>query len=220
MDKLKLLQIKKLLKELDFIEINYEYTNEIIKEADTSFIENINEFLDRNPELKERYNKKIEETIEKNIKKNVEKSEKSKKVNEESESESESEKKLEEEKDKENLVQIEKKEPSKKVKKLYREIVKLTHPDKINDLVLNELYIKATEYYNNIDKMGIYKICNDLNIFYEIDEEDDILIKEKIDFYKNKIKFMESTYTWKWLNTENEIEKNLILMSFIKMKIN
>jgi hypothetical protein len=41
MDKIKLLEIKKLFKELDYIESDYEYRNEIINEADSDFIKKL-----------------------------------------------------------------------------------------------------------------------------------------------------------------------------------
>ena len=69
MDRLKILQLKKLLKELDFIESDFDYRSEIISDADREFIDCINNFLSENPELKEVYEKKVEESIEKSIKK-------------------------------------------------------------------------------------------------------------------------------------------------------
>ena len=43
------------LKELDYIESDFEYRSEVISEADSEFIKSINEFLATHPELKEIY---------------------------------------------------------------------------------------------------------------------------------------------------------------------
>ena len=41
MSKLKRLEVKKLLKELDFIESDFNYKNEIVFEADSEFIKSV-----------------------------------------------------------------------------------------------------------------------------------------------------------------------------------
>jgi len=215
MDKLKSLEIKKLIKELDYIETDFEWRSEVVNEADTSFLTELNNFLDKNPELKELYDSKITEKLENSIKKKIEEDEtetngdsdrttsgKDENVYEKFGEEGENEKNI-----------------SPKVKKLYRDIVKKTHPDIINDKEMNDLYIKATEYHENNDKIGLYKICDELNIKFELDEEDSFFIEKKIGEYKKRISFLESTFTWKWFNTEDEGDKNNILLTFIKLKI-
>lgn len=225
MNKVKLLEVKKLLKELEFIESDFEYRNEIVSEADTQFINSINEFLKNHPVLKEIYDNKITEKINQSIQKKQENEEK--KVTEEepeqtdfNNEDDDSNNKTEEPED------IEKNEPEVKstkhlpqIKKLYREIVKLTHPDKIQNSRLNELYIKATSYYDVNNKIGIFAVCNELSIQYEIETDDIQLIYDEIQKYQQKIKFIESTYTWQWYNCEDAERKDQILLNFIKLKI-
>ena len=67
MNKVKSLEFRKLLKELDYVESDFEYRNEIISEADAQFISSINQFLQNHPELKELYDSKVTEKIEKSI---------------------------------------------------------------------------------------------------------------------------------------------------------
>ena len=43
MSKLKRLEVKKLLKELDFIESDFNYKNEIVFESDSEFIKSVND---------------------------------------------------------------------------------------------------------------------------------------------------------------------------------
>jgi len=208
MSKVKSLEVKKLLKELEFIESDFEYRNEIISEADSNFINSINEFLQNHPELKEIYDNKVTEKINQTI-------EKTQKEIDEKLIEDELYDKVEED------SSTDKKEDQNisKIKKLYREIVKLTHPDKVKIKKLNDLYLKSTEYYDNRDLIGIYAVCNELNIPYEITDDDIKIILEQINSFKNKINFLESTYTWKWFNCVDELEKNQILINYIKLKI-
>ena len=222
MNKLKSLEIKRLLKELDYIESDFEYRSEVISEADSEFIRCVSDFLDKNPELKDLYDKKITEKINETIKK---RSEEDKEPEDESDSEEIGEdvsdniredERIEEDKQEEE----ENKEiVSHKLKKIYREIVKLTHPDIVKKKHLNELYIEATMYYDNNDKIGIYKICSQLEIEYEIEEDDEEYISTKIDSLRKKIGFLESTFTWKWYKTEGEEERNQILINYIKLKL-
>lgn len=218
MNKVKILEVKKLLKELEFIESDFEYRNEIISEADTQFINSINQFLQDHPELKEIYDNKITEKINQSIKKKEESSDEKPiqdvineddTVSQEDEPES-VEEDTKEDKNTKHLSQI---------KKLYREIVKLTHPDKVKNPRLNDIYLKATKYYDDGNKIGIYAVCNELSIIYEIEEEDITLIYQQIKKYQEKINFIEHTYTWKWYQTESEEEKNQILVNYIKLKI-
>ncbi len=212
MNKLKSLEIKKLLKELEFTESDFEYRNLAVSEADSLFINSINDFLYQHPELKKIYDDKITEKINKTIEKIQKKSnDETEKLDENVQDDiSPIEEEHKNDEDKTNISQI---------KKLYREIVKLTHPDKVKSNKHNELYIKSSKYYESGNKIGIYSICNELDIEYEIEEDDVILISEQISNLKNKINFIESTFAWQWYNCEDEMLKSQILLNFIKLKI-
>jgi hypothetical protein len=211
-NKLKSLEIKKLLKELEFTESDFEYRNLAVSEADSLFINSINDFLGQHPELKKIYDDKITEKINKTIEKIQKKSnDETEKLDENVQDDISSiEEEHKNDEDKTNISQI---------KKLYREIVKLTHPDKVKSNKHNELYIKSSKYYESGNKIGIYSICNELDIEYEIEEDDVILISEQISSIKNKINFIESTFAWQWYNCEDEMLKSQILLNFIKLKI-
>ena len=71
MGKLKSLQLKRLLKELDYIESELEYRSELINEADSQFLLEINYFLEENPELKKIYNNIIDVRVDQIINKKV-----------------------------------------------------------------------------------------------------------------------------------------------------
>jgi hypothetical protein len=217
MSKIKLLQLKKLLKELEYIESDFEYRSELISEADNEFIKSINNFLDQHPDIKDIYDKKINEKINQSIKNNQESTSTTEEIEVTQNIQEEEETIYESIID--NMVS-DLVETNVKLKKLYREIVKLTHPDKIKKQTLNDLYIKATEFYNFNDKIGIYRICSELNIDYDIDDDDEIFISERIDSLKKRISFLESTFTYKWFESESEDEKNKIMVEYIKLRIN
>lgn len=202
MNRLQYLQTKKLFKELDYMESDFEYRNEIISEADSEFIIQVNNFLEEHPQLKEIYDEKIDNQIQKSILRNTEE------VIELFEEDIETE-----------TVFYEEQPKLPKVKKLYREIVKLTHPDKVSLKSLNDLYLIATKYYDSNDKIGIYKVCTELEIDYDLDEEDNQVIQSKIEDLKKRIQFLESTFTWQWINTNDDKEKNEMLFNYIKLRL-
>jgi hypothetical protein len=198
MSKLKKLEVKKLLKELDFLTSDLDYKNELVFEADNNFIKNVNEFLDNNPEVKKIFDRKIDDRLNKII---MEKAEKTY----------------------ENIIPDETEDiiikKDDKIKKIYREIAKKTHPDKVDNKKLNDIYIKASTHYDENDIIKIYSICDELGIDYDINETDDKLIITKIDNIRQKIKFIESTTTWKWFYTEDDGLKNEIILNYIRSQI-
>lgn len=202
MSKLKKLESKKLLKELEYIESDFEYKTEIIGEADSDFMNTVNSFLSDHPELKERFDKSINDKMEKMVK------EKEDEVNTT-------------EDDVDELDELSDKTDSKsdKIKKLYRDIVKVTHPDKTSVKKLNDIYIKSTSYYDDNNLAGIYSVCNELEIEYDIDDDDNVFISDRIGLMKERIGFMESTFTWKWYNSSSDSEKQNILLSYIKAQL-
>jgi len=217
MDKIKHLENKKLLKELEFVETDFEYKTEIISEADTNFIKNINEFLLRHPELKSMIDKRMNDKVDRMVRERERadnESQKEKVINDEHTEENQSVEEKEEEKVNDNKVVR-----SEKIKKLYREIVKLTHPDKVRDSKLNDLYIKSTKSYDENDLISIYAICSELHIEYESDETDNVFISDRITVLKERINFMESTFTWKWYTADDNRQKDDVLMNYIRAQL-
>lgn len=199
MSKLKKLEVKKLLKELDFLTSDLDYKNELVFEADNNFIKNVNEFLDKNPEVKKIFDRKIDDRLNKIIMEKVEKTHDQNIIPDETED-----------------IIIKKDD---KIRKIYREIAKKTHPDKVDNKKLNDIYIKASTHYDDNDIIQIYSICDELGIDYDIDDTDDKLIITKIDNIRQKIKFIESTTTWKWFYTEDDGLKNEIILNYIRSQI-
>lgn len=199
MNKLRQLEARKLLKELDYVKSDFEYKNEIVFEADSAFLESLNGFLEKNIELKEIFEKKTNARID-----------------------------MIRERSSENAVEnspssveiaIVDKAANENIRKIYRIVAKKTHPDKISDARLNEIYITAREMYESNDVMGIYSICDQLGIPYEISVEDLGSLKDRISIIKDRVAFMESTFSWKWHHSKDEGERSRMLFEYVKSKI-
>jgi hypothetical protein len=196
MSRLKSLEFQRLIKELQFIESDYLYQSEIIREYNNVFLDSVETILDRYPELKSIYrdrntNKFINNS---NIEPNID--------------------------DIEVDVLVIKPTIDSDVKNIYRKIVKSTHPDKIKNPKLNELYLEATSAYEINDLVTLYKVSSELMIEFEWSESILEQVKEKILNYKSQISFLESTYTFKWLKSSSEDDKLKIILSFIENKLN
>jgi hypothetical protein len=192
MDILSKLEIKKILKEIEYLNSDLNYKNEIIHKSDRDFLKSVDDNLNNNKELKDIFDDKISQKIE-DVIKNDSKDSDVKKIN------------------KTNINPY--------VKNLYRKISKQTHPDKINNKILNNIYLKASSIYNDNDIIGIYLICDELNIEYNIDTLDINMLREKITYLKNRINLIESTLSWKWYNSQDEREKNKMILKYIETQL-
>ena len=190
MNQLKYLEFQRMMKELQFVESDYLYQSEIMKISDTEFLKSVDTILCEFPELKDLYYKKQEESF--------------KSINEAQFQQVET-------------VDVSVKSPElPEAKKLYRDIAKTTHPDKIKNHKLNELYLEATEAYEQNDIVTLYKVCSELNIDFELPEDFISQIREKIDIFKDRVLFLESTYTFKWVKSGSINDKNKIIVEYIR----
>jgi hypothetical protein len=101
-----------------------------------------------------------------------------------------------------------------KLKVLYRKIVKETHPDKVNNSYLNNLYIEATEALESNNELAIFRICVILNIEFDLPENIADMIDKEVTQLRHKISFLESSYHMKWHNSPKS-EKNDILVNYL-----
>lgn len=186
------LNINRLLKNLDYLHSELEYKSELANQIDIDFMKDVDRVLDLHPELKEMYLK--EEIKSSNTINDM----------------------ISEDDIIENQILP---TPSKELKNLYRQIVKLTHPDKIQDERLNGLYLEATKAYETLSIIDLVNICTELNIKYSEDILDPVDIQKEINEVKDHIRFVESTYTWLWSNCEDDKKRDKIIVSFIKQKI-
>jgi len=212
MDRIKELELKKLIKELDYIEENYNYVSEIVSNSDDLFTKAIDDVLEDNPSLKKAYNNKLEQALNKDLENKIKELK--------NEISQESKKNDDNKEEKESIEEsVGKVDDDIKLRQLYRSIAKITHPDKVKDKKKNNTYINATVAYKDKDRIAMYRICDGLDINYSLDESDKDNMLGVIDSYRDKTVFLESTFTWKWFNTEDNKTKENIVMTFIKMKL-
>jgi hypothetical protein len=212
MDRIKELELKKLIKELDYIEENYNYVSEIVSNSDDLFTKAIDDVLEDNPSLKKAYNNKLEQALNKDLENKIKELK--------NEISQESKKNDDNKEEKESIEEsVGKVDDDIKLRQLYRSIAKITHPDKVKDNKKNNTYINATVAYKDKDRIAMYRICDGLDINYSLDESDKDNMLGVIDSYRDKTVFLESTFTWKWFNTEDNKTKENIVMTFIKMKL-
>jgi hypothetical protein len=107
-------------------------------------------------------------------------------------------------------------ETLKKIKKIYREISKKTHPDRDTEGLYTEENIQATEAYEANDIYTLYQICDIVGIPYEIDEGDLDLIQKLIGGMRDEVKVIEDSYIWLWYIAVNDKMKAALVDSFVK----
>ncbi len=183
--KLELLEIKKLLQEYSFLNIDDEFKQEVIQDGKSEFLERVHQTNGTPPPLPE------PEVLEGDAAKLVDPNSIDPNLVGEN-------------------VKI-------KIKKLYREIVKLTHPDKTEVEEMVELYTKATIAADNFDLFVLYDVCAKLNITHTFDVEDRIVLKEHISKKKEKLDNIEKSFIWVYLTADTEEKKEELIKSFIEI---
>jgi hypothetical protein len=180
-DKIKKLQIQKVIQEYNLLITDYELKNNMVEEYREEF-------------LKETF------TEDKTNNQNTDNTPKKEEVKIKSEEIS--------------------KETKDKIKKIYREIVKQTHPDKVDSEVLNNYYLDATRAYELNDVLELYIICEKLDIDVKISELELELFDKLIEIKRNEIKRIEDSFIWVWINAKTEEQKQEIVDRFITFSRN
>ena len=157
-DKIKKLEIKRLFQEYVLLNTDNEYKQEIISEYKTVFLEKVGELKkEMFPQivLPENEQESKEETINETEKTSEEKSEPK-----------EEDKKQEELPKKNKIDESSINESTRvKVKRMYREIVKITHPDRNDTDKYLETHLKATMAAEEFNLFELYIILQS-DIFY------------------------------------------------------
>ncbi len=190
-DKLKQLEIKKLLTEYDYLIIDEEIKNEIVNEYLPKFTEEINEFTNKIEGKKEEEKKEVKKDI--NVKESQPKENKVKKVIED-----------------DGLP----KETKDRLKKLFREIVKKTHPDKTKSEDLIDVYIKSKEAYEANDILKLAYYANKVDINVELSAMEIQLLNDLIIYKKDELSEIEKSWLWKWYKSNTEAERDMIIKMF------
>ena len=188
---------------LSFMESDLSMKKEIIDKEDVKFIKSINDILNANEDLKKMFDEKEKQRLDSIKKDNTDENEK---VDVDMDEDID---------DSIELSEFDKRDKSDAIKKVYRKIVKKTHPDKVSDFKLNDLYMRASEFYEIDDIISLYNICDELDIEYELSEDYYSLIEGKIEDISRDISSIEQTFTWKWYTAETDDMKNRILVAYI-----
>lgn len=211
-------KIKLLINEFEFLNKQENEVKELFDESQREFAKDINNFLVENG-LKKEEDKKKEE-----IKKKEE--EKTSKEDEKKEEGKTSEEKSEEIKDKKK-EEVKKVSAPKRYKKMFRQIVSLTHPDKLKKDISEEekkdliaIYENTVDNYNDGNYTPLLLNAKKLDI--EIGEEffgDLKTIKNSIDEKNKNISNLQKTFAWIYYNDIEEDEKEDFLKDYyIKYK--
>jgi hypothetical protein len=187
MSDLKYLEIQRLVRELQFLESDYKYQLEVVKLHEGSFMQSISNVVDKFPDLKPFLESKKRLNISQD---------------------------LPTDQIEESLKEI---NHDQKIKNVYRSIVKITHPDKVNNQKLNDLYLEATNSYESGDFLSLYKVSIDLKIDFDWGDEEVTRIRQKIDEYRNQISLLRSSYTYQCILSNN---KNDVILDYIKSNLN
>ncbi len=177
-DKLKQLEIKKLLSEYEYLIVDDEYKQQIISDYSSEFISEINETAGIKEEKEEE--RDIPPPEEKEI---------IKKINDE------------------DLTD----ETKKRMKSMFREIMKKTHPDKVQSEELVDIYIKSKEAYETNDILGLCFYANKLNVIVELSDMEVEILKDMIKKKKEELETIEKSWLWLWYKASTEQAKDNIV---------
>tara|TARA_Y100000592_G_scaffold90639_1_gene149561 strand:- start:644 stop:1267 length:624 start_codon:yes stop_codon:yes gene_type:complete len=117
-----------------------------------------------------------------------------------------------------DTVSAEKNAPP-EIKKMFKKVASICHPDKIQDLPegpnktwLKNLYIRAHQALEDCDFFELLRIWQDLDLEPpDITEQQLIEIENKIKAVKKELHMLESTIAWHWYFAKDEATKEKIL---------
>jgi len=187
-NRLKQLEIKKLLTEYDYLNIDGEIKQEIIDKYKPVFMEDLKEYDDPNKE------KKVEENVGEpmNTEKVVEKLIKDEDLSEHT---------------------------KKRMKKMFRDVMKKTHPDKVKSEELVEIYIKSKEAYELNDLLSLSHYANKLNIEVRLNVVEIKILKDLLVKKKESLEVIESSWLWLWYNSKTKEEKKKVVELYYEKHI-
>lgn len=187
-NRLKQLEIKKLLTEYDYLNIDGEIKQEIIDKYKPVFMEDLKEYDDPNKE------KKVEENVGEpmNTEKVVEKLIKDEDLSDHT---------------------------KKRMKKMFRDVMKKTHPDKVKSEELVGIYIKSKEAYELNDLLSLSHYANKLNIEVRLNVVEIKILKDLLLKKKESLEVIESSWLWLWYNSKTKEGKKKVVELYYEKHI-
>tara|TARA_B100000497_G_C7399210_1_gene253178 strand:+ start:18 stop:620 length:603 start_codon:yes stop_codon:yes gene_type:complete len=182
-DKLKQLEIKKLLSEYEYLIVDDEYKQQIISDYSSQFINDIDEQTGKKKEKKDEGEPEVIPPEEKEI---------IKKINDE------------------DLTD----ETKKRMKSMFRAIMKKTHPDKVQSEELVDMYIKSKEAYETNDILTLCFFANKLDVIVELSDMEVELLKDMVKQKKEELDSIEKSWLWLWYKANTEQAKTNIIQLY------
>jgi len=204
--KLNLLESKMLLKEFNYLVSDIEFKNEFAMEYGTQFEIAVRQFLREKPLIKELCINKFGSKLNPDPKPSpsIESEKESEPINLSSGTDLIPFTGTPIEDDEDSLIlEID----TDKIKKLYRDIVQKTHPDKVKSDALNGLYNRATTANKNQDLLSLYSICDELGIPFHVKQKEIDALNNRIKLIKSQQTFFESSHLWAWCKHEYDEPK-------------
>ena len=193
------LKVNTLIRELEFLKSDLNYKTGLLTSIDVDFNRSVDIFLENYPDLGNIYKQIIPLTEEVHINQDISDPD---------------------EGELQNDTETTYTEIGQKAKSLYRQIAKTTHPDKVGESGLKEVYFEAQKAYEGGKTLELMSICDRLKIPYEISDEEIENIRSEIQFLKERISFLESTFTFKWMQTSEGKERDKLILNYIGKKLN
>lgn len=108
------------------------------------------------------------------------------------------------------------------LKKLYRSIAQLTHPDKVQDERLNDIFRETAEAYSQENWMLLVEFATELNIDIEyLSDETCEIIEKSISENQKKMLGIKNTFSYIWSQQKDEKGKDIFKSMFYQQfKIN
>lgn len=216
------LYIKRIFAELNFLSTDIDIKKDLLNKYQMKFNNEIIEYLNDHPVLKKEYDnllKQDEEEFIKNLEKEKTCDPKESDEDIDKSDEDYSDEEFEEDLNKAYLDNIEKRsfKEDKDIKRIYREIVKKTHPDRIGSDLFKEQYILATVAYEFQKLYDIIKIALSLNIeIGDLSEENLDKLEIELKDIKNNIKQIESNIVWQYYEKlDSPFKRKMLLQKYI-----
>lgn len=107
-----------------------------------------------------------------------------------------------------------KEEKPEKVKKLYRKLSTILHPDKGGS---DEIFNDLKQFYESKNIIELLKLAADYNISYDLDLEDQDLIEKSCYSLSDKINNVQSTLSWTYFTGDKK--KKLYVLKMVESEL-
>ncbi len=103
------------------------------------------------------------------------------------------------------------------IKKLYRKIALKTHPDRIEDEYLNEIFRQAAHAMEEENWMLIVELCGELSLDIDfLSDETCEIIEESISKNSQQIAVIKNSFSYMWAKQRSDKEKDMYTKLFYK----